>query len=674
MRSSNAILSTQQETSLDAILIVDENGKILHYNQQFIRIWGIPEDLVAPRIDEPVLQYVVKQLADPEAFHSRVKYLYEHKEEKSFEELLLKDGRILERFSAPMFGKTGKYYGRVWYFRDITRRKRAELSLEESVSFLNSIIEQSPYSTWISDNTGTLIKLNQACRDLLHITDEDVVGKYNLFHDNIVKEQGHMPLVRKVFEAGEPTNFPLVYDSGNLAGLPLPHSVKRTLSVTIFPIKNLRGEITNAVIQHIDITEHIRDEAKIRESESKFATVFQSSPVALTLVSATDRTFVDVNDTFTRSTGYSREDVIGKTAEDVGIFASYSELEQLVAALKDQQPVHGLDLKCRTKNGAIRTCRFTSGIIMMGGRPHILSSVEDITENKKAEAALVESERRYHNLYQYALVGLFETSLKDATIIACNQRYCELAGFASVEDARGKDVLHLYANPEDRTEITRNLREKGSISDYEARFINQKTGRRFWAQISARINAEKDIAEGTLIDITTRKEAEDALRVSEEKYRLLTENSIDIIYSMDLEGTITHISPQVSRYGYTPDQLIGHNISEVIAEEDLPRIREDIRTTVATEKSTRTVFRLKDRSENPVWLEDNGAVIKKADGIAVGVSGVLRDITERVKAEAALEKSEAWLNRLAEHSPDMIYRMSLPGGEITSTSARHRRP
>jgi PAS domain S-box-containing protein len=299
---------------------------------------------------------------------------------------------------------------------------------------------------------------------------------------------------------------------------------------------------------------------------------------------------------------------------------------------------------------------------MMGGRPYILSSVEDITEQKNAETALIESERRYHNLYQFALVGLFETSLKDATIVACNQRYCELAGFASVEDARGKDVLHLYANPEDRTEIARSLRQKGSISDFEARFINQKTGRRFWAQISARIDTERDIAQGTLIDITTRKEAEDALRVSEEKYRSLTENSIDIIYSMDLEGNITHISPQVIRYGYTPDQLISHNISEVIAEEDLARIREDIRTTVATGKSTRTTFRLKGSWENPVWLEDNGAVIKKADGVAVGISGILRDITKRMEAEEALRESDARLRRLAENAPDMIYRMSLPDG------------
>ncbi len=122
----NAILSTQQETSPDGILIVDENAKIINFNQRFIELWNIPKTLLVSRIDEPVLQYITEQLKDPESFIGRVRYLYEHKYEKSFEELLLKDGRVIERFSSPMIGETGKYYGRVWYFRDITERKTAQ--------------------------------------------------------------------------------------------------------------------------------------------------------------------------------------------------------------------------------------------------------------------------------------------------------------------------------------------------------------------------------------------------------------------------------------------------------------------------------------------------------------------------------------------------------------------
>ena len=138
----NILLSTQQETSLDGILIVNENGKILNYNQRFIDIWDIPDDVLASQSDERALQSITEKLVDPESFLARVNYLYSYKAEKSHEEILLKDGRIMDRHSAPMFGKTGTYYGRVWYFQDITERKRAEEALQTLTRELESRVLQ----------------------------------------------------------------------------------------------------------------------------------------------------------------------------------------------------------------------------------------------------------------------------------------------------------------------------------------------------------------------------------------------------------------------------------------------------------------------------------------------------------------------------------------------------
>ena len=121
----NLILTTEQELSLDGNLVVDENNSILSYNQQFIEIWRIPPELVGTRDDAPVLQFVAKQPIDTDGFLERVRYLYGNREEKSREEIPLKDGRIIDRYSAPMTGVDGEYYGRVWYFRDITELQRA---------------------------------------------------------------------------------------------------------------------------------------------------------------------------------------------------------------------------------------------------------------------------------------------------------------------------------------------------------------------------------------------------------------------------------------------------------------------------------------------------------------------------------------------------------------------
>ncbi|OIR16468.1 cyclic di-GMP phosphodiesterase Gmr [mine drainage metagenome] len=126
----NTILQTQQDTSPDAILVVDENASIISCNQQFIDLWRISAQVLSTRLDAPVLQTVVEQIENPDAFISRVNYLYEHRDEKSSEEIRLKDGRIVDRYSAPVKGANGKYYGRVWYFRDITERKKAAEEIE----------------------------------------------------------------------------------------------------------------------------------------------------------------------------------------------------------------------------------------------------------------------------------------------------------------------------------------------------------------------------------------------------------------------------------------------------------------------------------------------------------------------------------------------------------------
>jgi len=121
----NTILNTQQETSLDAILVVDESRRIISYNQNFIDLWRLPSQLVTARVDAPVLQSVADQAENLEAFSARVQFLYAHRDVKSHEEVPLKDGRIVDRYSAPIIGADGRYYGRVWYFRDITERKEA---------------------------------------------------------------------------------------------------------------------------------------------------------------------------------------------------------------------------------------------------------------------------------------------------------------------------------------------------------------------------------------------------------------------------------------------------------------------------------------------------------------------------------------------------------------------
>jgi PAS domain S-box-containing protein len=149
---------------------------------------------------------------------------------------------------------------------DITERKRAEEALRASETFLETIIEQSPHSMWVSDHRGTLLRMNQACRDLLHATDEELVGKYNVLEDNVVEEQGAMPLVKRVFEQGEQVRFTLRYDSARLQSPLLGETAQLLLEVTISPVLDAHRRVVHAIIQHLDITERERAQAALRES------------------------------------------------------------------------------------------------------------------------------------------------------------------------------------------------------------------------------------------------------------------------------------------------------------------------------------------------------------------------------------------------------------------------
>lgn len=148
---------------------------------------------------------------------------------------------------------------------DISDRKSAQEALLQSESFLNNILEQSPTSLWIADVQGTFLRCNPACLKLFSLKAEEVVGRYNIFEDAILKEQGLMPQVVRAFQKGETVRFESAYDTSRLADLHLERTVKVILEVTLFPVKNARGRVTNVVIQHEEITARKQAQEEIRQ-------------------------------------------------------------------------------------------------------------------------------------------------------------------------------------------------------------------------------------------------------------------------------------------------------------------------------------------------------------------------------------------------------------------------
>ncbi|MBU0547195.1 MAG: PAS domain S-box protein [Candidatus Omnitrophica bacterium] len=137
------ILEAQKEASLDGLLIVDENGQRILTNKRLLELWKVPQHIIEDKNDEALLQYVVSKINDPKQFLDKVKYLYVHKDEKSRDEIEFKDGMVLDRYSSPVIDKNGKYFGRIWTFRDITELKQAEQALKKDLHDLEVFYKAS---------------------------------------------------------------------------------------------------------------------------------------------------------------------------------------------------------------------------------------------------------------------------------------------------------------------------------------------------------------------------------------------------------------------------------------------------------------------------------------------------------------------------------------------------
>lgn len=169
------LLRVYQESSPDGILAIDAEGCVITHNQRFDDMWNLPRDL-RNSSDRALLDLVLQNIKDPAAFLARVEYLYGHPQEKSYEQVEMRDGRIFDRFTTSMFDFQGRYFGRVWFFRDVTEHKRVLKALEESEVRFRMLIEDASDPVAIANPDGTIRYSSPATREMSGFDPSELVG------------------------------------------------------------------------------------------------------------------------------------------------------------------------------------------------------------------------------------------------------------------------------------------------------------------------------------------------------------------------------------------------------------------------------------------------------------------------------------------------------------------
>jgi PAS domain S-box-containing protein len=393
----------------------------------------------------------------------------------------------------------------------------------------------------------------------------------------------------------------------------------------------------------------------LRESEEKLRDCLAHAPMGLSLIQNNGR-YEYVNPKFVELFGYTLEEIPTGQNWLERAYPNPDYRQKVIASWKEElgrsKPGkvrnHAFTVTC--KNGTTKEVLFKQ--VTLPGGAHLVT-YEDVTERKLAEQALRESEEKYRSLFEGSKDPHFITS-KDGKFVDINRAYVALLGYGSKEELMKVEVAQTYFNPEERKKFQELMAKQGSVEDFELE-LKRKDGNKIYAMMS--VNVRKDAREniigyrGIMRDITEKKLAEDAVRKSEERFRVLYDDAPVGYHEYNREARITSVNRRdLEILGYTAEEMIGQYIWNFNVEGDSIRdqVLEKLAGTRPPGRSLERTYKKKDGTTFPVLIEDR--LILDDKGAIQGIRCIMQDITDRKKTEEALKKSEEESKRLAQEN------------------------
>jgi len=498
------------ESAMDAIVTLDLKGSITAVNNSVLRFGYKKEDLVGKNI----LDFVSKEYW-PAVMRDFSK-VAQGEPAKNEVELAVPAGKILVEYHAGAIVKENNVAGVQINIRDVTERRKSEELLRESEERFRGLFEsiQDPVGIFVGKE-GHLIDYNTAFKKSSGYTDEELKGK--VFLDFVHPDDRAMVLEKYQTKYSE-EELPLVYEirGMNKKG----ESIPLELSVSTYKKK---GKVIGIEVIHRDLTERKKAEQALRESEERLRILFENAPDAF-YVNDLGGHFIDGNKAAEEITGYQKDGLIGKSFLQLGLLPKkyVPTAAKLLALNALGRPTGPDELVLNRKDGAQIVAEIRTVPTRIDGKAVVLGIARDITERKKNEKLVSESQQKFEGLF----MGNPEAAAyldPDSRIRNINPRFEELFGY-SLADVQGKHINDVVV-PDDR-------RKEGEALDKEARkgYVYRNTVRRkkdrSLVQVSvsaAPITVEDKLAGIVAIyhDISDLKNAEKRLDVMNEKLRVV---------------------------------------------------------------------------------------------------------------------------------------------------------
>lgn len=663
LKKSLSLLNATLESTADAILVVDGDGRISDFNQQFIKMWGVPSDIFIDRNDDKATACLLAQLADPDAFVAKVRELYVNPKQESFDTVLFKDGRHIERYSRPQL-LDGKSIGRVWSFRDVTQRKLAERELIAAKNMLQTVIETLPARVFWKDRDSRYLGANaRFAQDAGLAGADEIIGKQDA--ELTWREQAELYRAddRWVMEFN---NTKLAYEEPQTT----PDGKRIWLRTSKVPLKNEQGEIVGVLGVYDDITLQKETERELRITQAGIdegrSAYLRLTPTGLVSYA---------NEYACEILGYTHAELMGMPVWEFEHYLKQADVAATWKTIRDTGLL-GVETKFRRKDGSLYPVEVTATYGDYQGEEFIFVFVQDISARKQAEKIIRDTSATY--------VGILN-SLYEAVYIL-DEYLC----FLDVNAA----VLRMYDYPREKF-IGQPYDflvapERNDIPYIEGLAQRAFQGEQLVCEMwGLRRNGEAfpkemHFSPGTYfgkpclivlaIDITRRKHDAQKLADSEQRWKFALEGAGSGVWDWVVGAEEMFISSRVKAlFGYA-EADIENSFNEWVSRInplDKQRVTSHLQDYLEGKLAKYEVeHRILDKQGNWQWIRVRGMASQRdAQGRPLRLVGTAENITESKEAEGKLLGSQSLLRSTLESIDEGILMVS-QDGHVLATNRR----